>query len=253
MKKELDLAQLATKMPSLKEKGIVAKVLNANDKEERELFQGLRYKYWVEKFKFFKKKSPNEEKLEFDIYDEHAVHFGAFNLNNQLVGYSRFILPGCHGLQVRNEFEELVHPKVNTMLNISQSVESSRLIVDYEFQVKRYDVAQMIYKLKYQFMKLFGFKYWYIVAEKKLIRALKFQMYPFEIIGRGRDYYGSVRYPAVMDIDKVDEILIVKKPAYYKWLNEEIQNLKVMDNLIANTEDLVHPKQEGLSVFKIHN
>ncbi len=211
-------------LPVLKENGFVARLLDADNPTEMELFQRLRYRYWVEKFKFFKPKAPGEKKLESDAYDEHSVHFGAFNDRADLVAYSRFILPGPNGLQIKNEFEELVHPRVKANFNIPRSVESSRLIVEPNLGIKRHYVAQMIYKLKYQYMKLHGFRYWYIVSEKKLIRALRLQKYPFEIIGKGREYYGSVRYPAVMDIDKVDSILKLEEPAYFKWLNEELED-----------------------------
>lgn len=206
----------------LEEDGIKARILNSDNPEEVKLYQRLRYHFWIEKFKYIKAPK-RDHKLERDDYDEHSVHFGAFNIRQDLIGYSRFILPGPHGLQVQREFEELVHPRVKVPVDMAQCVESSRLIVIPELGPKRHQAAQMIYKLKYQFMKRFGFKYWYHVSEAKLIRALRLQRYPFEIIGEGKEYQGATCYPAVMSIDKVDEILLKEKPEYYAWLNAELE------------------------------
>ncbi len=211
----------------IREGDLTARIFNSDDPREVELYQRFRYHYWVERYKCIKRPNENNE-LEYDDYDQHAVHFGAFSDKDRLVGYSRFILPGSHGLQVYNEFEELVHPRVKGVPNmgapnIAKCVESSRLLVIPELGAKRHLVAQLIYKLKYQFMKRHSYKFWCIVAEKRLIRALRLQKYPFEIIGAGKYYLGAVRYPAIMSIDKVDTILKVEEPEYFKWLNEGLE------------------------------
>lgn len=218
---------------AIREGDLTARIFNSDDPHEVELYQRFRFHYWVERYKCIRRPDESTD-LEYDDYDEHAVHFGAFDNKDHLVGYSRFILPGYHGLQVFNVFEELVHPRVKGAPNIGKSsmqapniskcVESSRLLVIPERGIKRHLVAQLIYKLKYQFMKRNGYRFWCIVAEKKLIRALRFQKYPFEVMGEGKYYLGAVRYPAIMDIDRADSVLKLKEPVYFRWLNEGLED-----------------------------
>ena len=204
--------------PVLEEDGIKARVLDSENPEEVEEYEGFRYHYWIDKFKYIQAPK-RDDKHEHDKYDDHSFHFGALKDDN-LIGYSRFILPGHHGLQVHREFEELVHPRIKVPIDMAKCVESSRLVVVPELGSKRHQVAQMIYKLKYQFMKRFGYRYWYHVSEAKLTRALRMQKFPFEIIGEGKEYQGAICYPSLMDLDKVDEILRKERPEYYVWLNE---------------------------------
>ena len=134
----------------LEEDGIKARVLDSENPEEVEEYESFRYHYWIDKFKYIQAPK-RDDKHEHDKYDDHSIHFGALKDDN-LIGYSRFILPGHHGLQVHREFEELVHPRIKVPIDMAKCVESSRLVVVPELGSKRHQVAQMIYKLKYQFM-----------------------------------------------------------------------------------------------------
>jgi N-acyl-L-homoserine lactone synthetase len=211
------------------DKNYTARILNPHNDNERILFEELRYEYWVEEFNYLQA-DEKTNKREADQFDEHSVHFGVFDSQNSLVGYSRFILPGKHGLQVQKEFGKLISSFSSNRNSIKQSVESSRLIVRRELGKDRHQVAQLIYKMKYRFMKRNQYRYWYHISELKLIRALKRQMYPFRVIGEGKEYQNGICYPAIMDIQEVDSILIKKAPEYYRWLNEGLN-----DTLYYNT------------------
>lgn len=209
-------------IPVIKENGITGRMLNPKDRRDVKLYRKFRYLYWVKKFNFLKNLDTDDDS-EQDKYDEHSVHFGAFDESDKLVGYVRFILPGSNGFQVYNEFEELVHPRIKDSHFSPQSVESSRLVVAPELGPRRRDVAKVIYKLQYQYFKRNGFKYWYHVSELKLIRALRLQNYPFKIIGKPKEYQGASCYPAFVDLDELDSFLLKKNPKQYQWLNEGIE------------------------------
>jgi N-acyl-L-homoserine lactone synthetase len=216
-----------------KDGNYTARILDPHDDEDSRLFEEFRYKYWIEEFNYIQeteKEHKESRKRESDKYDEHSVHFGVFDSHNDLVGYSRFILPGKHGLQVQVEFNNLLHSVSDFEKMVEHSVESSRLIVQRELARDRHQAAQLIYKMKYRFMKRNQYRYWYHISELKLIRALKRQMYPFSIIGEGKEYQNGVCYPALMDLQEVDQILLKKAPDYYRWLNEGLN-----DTLYYNT------------------
>lgn len=216
---------LKMNFPVFQEHGVIARVLDADNHNERVYFQQFRYKYWVKEFNIVPE-SENDEQLEYDKYDEHSIHFGVFDPSQRMVGYSRLILPGQHGLQVHNAYEELVHPRVGGFtIDLSKCVESSRLTAIPEIGAKRRHVTQLLFKLKYQFIKRLGFEHWYLVAEKKYIRALwLLQRYPFEIIGEGKEYLGAVRYPAVMSLSKVESLILRERPQHYQWMNEGLED-----------------------------
>jgi molybdopterin/thiamine biosynthesis adenylyltransferase/N-acyl-L-homoserine lactone synthetase len=227
---------------SFEDKGFTARILNPHDSNDRKLFEEFRYTYWVEEFKFLSNRI-NPDKRERDRYDDHAVHFGVFDERHNLVGYARFILPGEHGLQVQIEFKNLLKPHHEFPSNLKRSVESSRLIVPRGLSTNRRYVSQLIYKLKYQYMKKCGFRYWYHISEMKLIRALKRQMYPFKIVGECKDYQNGVCYPAVMDLEEVDPILIKKAPEYYRWLNEGLDDTLYYDTFISRNSAFLDIEQ----------
>lgn len=229
--------------PVFKENGILTRLLNPNNHDDVRLYQEFRYRYWVEEFKYLDEPD-HGEKREYDKYDDHSVHFGVFDESGRLAGYSRFILPGKHGLQVYNEFPGLADPRHGSVRSIGNSVESSRLIIERELGAKRHHAAQMMYKLKYQFMKRCEFVYWYHVSELKLIRALRRQKYPFEVLGEGKDYQGAVCYPAVMSLVDVDFILKREAPAYFQWLNEGLDEINGYNDLVSRNTAFIAPEQQ---------
>lgn len=215
--------QTVENFPVFTEGSFVARVLDPDDSNDLRLFQEFRYKYWVEKFRYVDAADSNQ-RIEHDIYDKHSVHFGVLDENGRLIGYSRFILPSTAGLQIHREFEDLVNPHLEPAADMARSVETSRLIVAGELGARRHLVAELLYKLKYHFMKRHGFKYWYHVSEKRLIRALNMQKFPFKIIGEGKNYQGAICYPAILDFDDIDAILKEHRPDFFSWLHEGLED-----------------------------
>lgn len=218
-----------TEILSSKDGNYTARILDPRDENDRRMFEELRYKYWVEEYKFLPEFA-GSEKRERDEYDENAVHCGAFDQSDNLVGYVRIILPKKHGLQVETEFGHIFKPFSDHLKNLKQSVETSRLIVKRELGKERHKVAELLYKLEYRYSKKFGYRYWYQISEEKLIRACRRQMFPFEVVDKGKEYQNGICCPAIMDIEEYDSILLKKAPDYYRWLNEGLN-----DTLYYNT------------------
>ena len=62
------------------------------DAEEKELIYKLRYDIYCEEKRWLDS-SNYLKRIEYDKYDENSLHFGAFDVNNILVGSVRLIFP----------------------------------------------------------------------------------------------------------------------------------------------------------------
>jgi len=237
--------KLKNGFPAFAEDGIAVRVLNPDSADDLNLLQEFRYNHYVESLKYVERPS-HGKKIEYDKYDEHAVHFGAFDDRNILVGYTRLILPGQHGLQVHNEFEDLIHPRLDPARDMKKCIESSRFIVAPELGHRRYQAAQMLYKIKYQFVKRFGFKYWYQVSEMKLIRAHRHKKYPFKVIGEAKEYQGALCYPAAVDLDDFDNNLMEKAAEHYRWMNEGLEEINDYRDLVSRNFAFIDQSLQSL-------
>jgi len=239
----LDLLQIKDHLnrdfPAFDENGIRVRMLDDYDSSEFKEYLKFRYDHWVKRLKYASGSQGNEN-FEYDKYDDHSIHFGAFDAKNRIVGCSRIILPVKHGLQAPDIFEDKIHPRVLRQAPVNQSIEASRLTVADDLGKKRRHVARMFYKVQYQFTKKFGFKFWYLVGEERFIRALRLlERFPFEIIGGGLQYMGSTRYPAVMEIEKAVNLLLKERPEFMHWLSEGIENIETVACFTLEDEELI--------------
>lgn len=205
------------------EQNFIVKIIDGQDSDEVRKFQELRYKLRVVRYGWFA--SPREGvKLEYDEYDSHSVHFGVFDREGEINAYSRLILPAMHGgLQIFDEFESLLDPKLRPHWPLDNSAEVSALLVSEEFQHPvgyRHTIAQWLYKIMGQWSIVNKRRFWYAVAEKRFIRALRHQSFPFTIIGQGKLYKGALTHPAALDLEDAYKGLIQRDQDVYKWFVE---------------------------------
>lgn len=214
------------KSVSFKEHDHLVKIIDGHNHDDVRKYQELRYKLRVVRYGWSKPSSAGSN-LEYDEYDSHSIHFGVFNSEGDLNAYSRLILPSNHGgMQIFDEFNSLLFPELKPNWPIDNSAEVSALLVSEEFQHPtgyRHTIAQWLYKIMGQWSIVNKRRFWYAVAEKRFIRALRHQSFPFSIIGEGKLYKGAVTYPAALDLEDAYKGLIRRDQDVYKWFIEGLE------------------------------
>lgn len=121
--------------------------------------------------------------LDIDKDDEHAVHIGAFDLQGQLVGTIRVILPDGVGLPVSKLFE------IETDDN---SVEISRYAIHEDH--RGLAVALGLCRAACHEVAQNGKDMMYAVVEKQLLESLLWLGFPFETLKGPKEVYKSHNY-----------------------------------------------------------
>lgn len=185
------------------------------------------------------------DSLEKDEYDPSSLHALAFNLQHELVGYSRLVMPDACGLFPWQSHccellpgAELPAPEL--------SAEVSRLMVHRHYRRRRGDVVQgasvglaepaaddfmeryrrrpqillSLYRQMYQHSLQHGIRYWYAAMERGLAGALSMMGFPFQAIGREADYFGPVA-PYLADLRKLEQVLEAKMPELLSWMQDD--------------------------------
>jgi len=182
------------------------------------------------------------DKRESDEYDATAVHFAAFNLKEDLVGYVRLVRPDAH-----QPFPFQIHcpnlmPGV-TLSTPTDSVEVSRLMVHPNYRRRRGDtlsgvntlieapatahdlrdkspqILLSLYRQIYNYSRVNHINYWYAAMEQDLARVLNKLDFQFEQIGLKANYFGPVA-PYLADLQKSQERVEQHNPALMAWMKK---------------------------------
>lgn len=193
----------------------------------------------------FLNKSDYPTQRESDEHDVNSAHFAAFNLQDELAGYVRLVLPDAiHTFPFQNHCVSLLEGAV--LPPASQSAEISRLMVrqDYRRRVgdlppsgastgevgpgvayERRDPSPQIllsmYRQMYAYSVQNGIRYWYAAMERSLARALTRMQFGFQQIGPATDYYGPVA-PYVADLRVLETQLSQRNPALLAWMRSAL-------------------------------
>ncbi|MBS3909027.1 MAG: hypothetical protein KGZ93_05300 [Actinobacteria bacterium] len=205
------------------ESAFIVRMINTENPIDVLRYQELRYRLRVEKYQWAEAPESGK-KLEYDKYDPFSIPFGVFTEDGELQACSRLILPSDKaGLQIFNEFRDDLYPDFIPAWKSASSAEVSSLLVSDSFRHPHrnsYPVAQWLYKAMGQWSISNRVRYWYAVAEKRFLRALGFQGFPFKIIGEGKHYKGALTYPAVLDLEQAYANLMKREGDVYKWFLE---------------------------------
>lgn len=214
---------LASKPLMFREAAFTVRTIDPENPADVLNYQELRYRMLVVKYHWAVAPNPGTN-IEYDEYDAFSIPFGVFSEDGELQACSRLILPSDKaGLQIFNEFRDDLYPDFVPAWKSASSAEVSSLLVSDSFKHPHrnsYPVAQWLYKAMGQWSISNRVRYWYAVAEKKFLRALGFQGFPFKIIGEGKHYKGAVTYPAVLDLEQAYANLMKREGDVYKWFLE---------------------------------
>lgn len=206
--------------------------------------QELRFKVYCEECHFLACDDfPNGR--EFDEFDKFSVHFCAFNLSHELVGYARLVLPDGAG---KFPFERYCNTYANgiTLPAASSSAEISRMIVRADYRRRRGDnisgatntedverglaerrsnspqILLSLYKRMYLYSIDHGIQNWYAAMERPVARALaRIGAFTFHDIGPEQDYFGPVA-PYIANLDDIATSVTSRNIDMLNWLRRPV-------------------------------
>ncbi len=187
--------------------------------EERQLLQGDDY-------------SGQEE---IDQFDAHSKHFGAYNLDDDIIGTVRLVCHSEQGYPLHEHCTVSMEPD-QMPEDPTKLAEISRLAVSKKYRRRagdglygmgsnvdgivkierrqRPEIVLGLYKAMYQHSKRNGITHWYAAMEKTLVRLLWRFGFLFVPIGPEIDYYGPVT-PYLADISEVERLAYSKNPKVF--------------------------------------
>jgi len=199
----------------------------------------LRYSVYCVEYRFLDERAyPGG--LETDASDSASAHFGAFNLNNELVGYVRLVPPDAQG---RLPWDERCKSLLRDacLPPRSGSAEISRLMVREDYRRRRGDtisgvsqpgidppearnrraaspqILLALYRQMYQYSLQRGVRHWYAAMERPLARSLKRLDFAFRQVGAQADYFGPVA-PYLADLRDLESHLARSQPELLAWM-----------------------------------
>lgn len=232
-----------------------------------ELFK-LRYDvYCIERA--FLKADDSYDGMEFDDYDDCAIHFAAYTMEESLVGTVRLVTP-----RAPRHFPFELHCSLFDGFVVPPRAdcgEVSRLALKRTHRRRRADsmlgipgfaVAHAdgpafspeierrsgnspmlllgMYREMYRHSRANGVRYWYAAMERSLARSLETMGFKFLPIGPQVDYYGPVT-PHIVDLNDLNERLRKENSFLAAWFNDERIPLWIMVKTLAGNR-LQRPK-----------
>lgn len=199
----------------------------------------LRYQVYCIECNFL---SPEDypEGVETDEHDKEAVHFYAFDEDDELVGYVRLVSPDSEQRFPIQEHCD-VASRDRGLPRASEAAEISRLMVRGDYRRRRGDrlsgvTAQQntaafagerrheapqillnLYRQMYAYSVENGIRFWYAAMERPLARSLLRLNFAFESIGPETDYYGPVA-PYLADLRALEAEVGAHRPELLKWI-----------------------------------
>lgn len=139
------------------------------------------------------------QKREIDIYDRYAKHYVAYNQNQELIAYTRFIFHSPYGYPMTEHME--IDEKYRNLDKYKIS-EISRVFIKKEYRgLKNTKIILKTFMndFIYQEAKRNGIEYFYSALQKNFLLLLLKIKFPFKIIGKIQEY-GGKRFPTIMNI-----------------------------------------------------
>ncbi|HEY8804825.1 MAG TPA: acyl-homoserine-lactone synthase [Clostridium sp.] len=170
--------------------------------EEIKLIYKLRYDIYC-KEKGWLSSSSYLKHLESDKYDKSSLQFGAFDVNNILVGSVRLIIPG-------NNMQIPIEESFEIVPNLDQKrVEVSRLVIPKDR--RGYNISMGLIRTIYEWAIKDGMTHAYAIIENDFMIYINRKGYPFKPIKEGKDYFGGYTIPTCLILSDVDDYFIKNK------------------------------------------
>jgi N-acyl amino acid synthase of PEP-CTERM/exosortase system len=198
----------------------------------------------------FLEASQYPDEMETDEFDEHAVHLGAVDERDHLVGTARLILRSPLGLPMFRHC--LIGAEFAAAASLPSAAEISRLSVSRDprrhaappgpgseagelgDRARPGEVMMTLAKVVYQASKGLGVTHWLAAIEKSLHRILTRMGLPFEQIGPEADYLGMVA-PYMLVLADLDAIVAKgDNPAFHGFNQGLDSTVSAMERSLAD-------------------
>ncbi|ACM20770.1 N-acylhomoserine lactone synthetase-related protein [Geotalea daltonii FRC-32] len=165
-------------------------------------------------------------KLDIDNYDDGAVFFGVFDVNNDLKAFLR-IVTSDHPFMIENEFPFLVKAG-STISKRDDVVEVSRLCVDADARSETFSgnfgvhtASLLLYKGVYHWCLKNRINYLYLVVDYKVFRLLNVKGFPCRLIGDPKVMPdGVVAVAAMLNWREFEELNLVGTKNLKSWFSQ---------------------------------
>ena len=184
--------------------------------------QRLRYDvYCVERQ--FLDASDFSEQLESDVYDDHAVHCAATDIDGQVSGALRLVLDSrlgfpleAHAKGLDESFQRLPRDHTAEISRLAIAKSGRQLRQLGEFRAYPLLLFRLFREMNLESARL-GLEYWLAAMEPSLHRLLRRLLgFEFVPIGEPMEYYGEV-LPYVACIDDVARSLERRRPDLFEY------------------------------------
>lgn len=203
--------------------------LRLNSQEFLREAMRLRFQVYCRECHFIKEEEYREG-YETDEFDEHSLHFGAFNPGGNMVGFARLILASCSRFPVE---EKSPHLNLGLGENVKREncAEISRFMItkkhknashnqivnamltqgrELSFSERVNPVTFGLGRTMYQECLQRGIEYCFAFMEKTCWALMKIYGFNFEPVGPEVDFYGAVR-PYVIRVRDQGSRFVEKK------------------------------------------
>lgn len=174
---------------------------------------------------------------ESDEHDVASEHFGAFDSNDEPIGYVRLVRSGSNGFPFEQHCTDLV-PDLRLPRG-DDAAEISRLMVRQDHRVARGDsgprapslepvpsqasaarsarILLHLYRQMYAYSIANGVRWWYAAMERPLARFLRQWDFGFQQIGPETDYFGPVA-PYMANLRDLEKRVGASNPQLLAWM-----------------------------------
>ena len=188
--------------------------------------------------------------MEFDDYDDCAMHFAAYTMNETLIGTVRLVRPPNSSpfpferhcttfgdftmpprelcgevsrLAVRRTHRRRRADSVIGIPGLSPAPLTADMSPDAAIERREPSSPMLLlgmYREMYRHSRQGGVRYWFAAMERSLVWSLARMGFRFEPIGPVADYYGAVT-PHMLDLSRLSEQLGASNPALAAWFDEK--------------------------------
>ena len=171
----------------------------------------VRYKSFFEELGWIPE---NKMKLDFDKYDEEAVHLGVY-AGGDLISYCR-VIDSPQNFMIDKEFNNIVDGS-----DIEErSAEVSRLVTSEKAKkFEKFAAPLLMYREVYKYMIKNKLRYCYIVVTQQYLKTVQ-KIFPFKRIGSSESHPGeSLTVAAVLDLRQMEDYFKNDKN-FYSWFTQ---------------------------------
>jgi acyl homoserine lactone synthase len=204
----------------------VMKTIRSQD--ELLLAFSLRHRVFAESLRWV---PVSENRLEIDVYDMFAIHFGVFDQHKNLLAYVR-LLSSDQIFMIEKEFRCVIGEKY-PLRKERDTCELTRFCVTpaarndvVASECGRFNITALLFKGIYHYCLNRGIRFIYGVTDKAIHKFLNMKGYPYKMIEKPRRMPdGVLALAVVLDWREFESMNSDKRPELLEWYTQNSMSL----------------------------